>query len=186
MSDVLDEAVAKRRQYLRVKQMLYRSKIAAEIDGLKAEVDRLQLQLAHQMITPSSKALPWKDVSIAMEEDNKLKLRKNKQLKLQEQMYRRLVSYMHKWALQVIRSPKDSQYAWRHSFLPQDGNTRKLGIDWITQMIYHNTDSMLSKYNFPSIDAGPYHYDFQMSLSQDDLFEYIWRTQKEIQLPFDQ
>ncbi|OQR84121.1 hypothetical protein ACHHYP_18026 [Achlya hypogyna] len=178
-------AVAKRRQYLRLKQMHYRNKIAAEITGLKAEVSRLEGQLARQMVTPTASALPWHEVATALEADNKVRLRKNKMLELQRASYETLVASMRSWVARVLRGPEDPPCTWRHTYLPLDSNTRKLGIDWITQMLLHNTDSMLAKYAFSSFDRRAYSIDFNMTLSSDDLFEYVWRTQKEISLPLD-
>ncbi|EQC38967.1 hypothetical protein SDRG_03922 [Saprolegnia diclina VS20] len=183
MADV-DPAVLKRRQYLRLKQMHYRSKIAGEITALKAEADMLQEQLARQLLSPTSRALPWAEVATALDVDNKEKLKKRKMLQLQHASYLHLVANMRAWVTRVLpRAPVDPP--WRRTYLPLDANTRKLGIDWLTQLLLHNTDAMLAKYKFDALDPHAYSIDFGMSLSPDDLFEYVWRTQKEMQLPME-
>ncbi|KDO19385.1 hypothetical protein SPRG_15126 [Saprolegnia parasitica CBS 223.65] len=198
MADV-DPAVLKRRQYLRIKQMHYRSKIAGEITALKAEVDVLQKQLARQLLSPTSRALPWAEIATALDVDNKEKLKKRKMLQLQHASYLRLVGNMRAWVTRVLpvrhtttsvlssytkqRAPVDPP--WRRTYLPLDANTRKLAIDWLTQLLLHNTDNMLAKYEFDALDPHAYSIDFAMSLSPNDLFEYVWRTQKELPLPME-
>lgn len=75
---------------------------------------------------------------------------------------------------------------WRHTTLLGDAPARKMGFDWITQQLYHNTDRVLQACQFPApSDPRRMLEDFTITTQPDDSFQYIWRHQDQVEIPIE-
>ncbi|CAK4099329.1 unnamed protein product, partial [Aphanomyces euteiches] len=100
----------------------------------------------------------------------------------------KVISTMTKWiasAKGVTRGPHTLPYTASHLnghrvTLSADPLCRQHGLDWLTQILYHNTEALLRRYEFwPEMSTDvqcTYHTDMT---NMDDV-QFIWRFQVDI------
>ncbi|OQR98309.1 hypothetical protein ACHHYP_08775 [Achlya hypogyna] len=180
----MEDAKERRRVYQRHKQRQYRSRESAEVASLKTLVAELELTVARltdELPTP----LPWADVAAALRDEATLTTHKNKALKAQLNEYQELVVVMTTWVTKHIPIQKSlpaAAYSWRNATLFANREARKLGFDWITKHLFHNTERMLHDKGFPALGTRD---DFAIDMSDPDFFEYTWRHQVAMAVPFE-
>ncbi|EQC33177.1 hypothetical protein SDRG_09162 [Saprolegnia diclina VS20] len=184
-------AKLRRRLYQRQKQRQYRSRESSEVASLRALVAELEVQvdaLTTELRANAPTELPWVDVASALRDEAVLTTHKNKALKSQLEEYQDLVVVMTTWVTKHVpiqKSIEASAYSWRNATLFANKESRKLGLDWITKHLYHNTERMLSLCGFQSLGGTDRFDDFAIDMSDPEYFEYTWRHQAKHNAPFE-
>ncbi|RHZ24766.1 hypothetical protein DYB37_000005 [Aphanomyces astaci] len=171
------------RNLLRQKRCKYLSERQALMDELTA----LEVQL-HAQRASSAPLLPWREVMVGLKDDREFQERLSKELASKYHTHKEIFRFLSKWANQVVNPqvepPLPATDTWRNVTLLHNVHARRLGMDWITQQLYHNTDRCFYMHGVPS--AGMLN-DFQVNCSAatNDTLSYIWRFQHEFDMPFD-
>ncbi|RHY00354.1 hypothetical protein DYB36_005705 [Aphanomyces astaci] len=183
-----DEArILHKRRLTREKMQRYRKGIVRKSSTLRHQAVDLQREierlLARQTTDKSPWLLSWADVARALRDDSDAARNTNgilRQLVLQQDREIRTIrSWVH--GCQVL--PNSS---WRNVSLLEHPQARKHGIDWITQHLYHNTDRVLEQYAFAAVGSGvQIDDDTIIDTSSPDCFQYVWRDQRDMDVPFD-
>ncbi|RHZ31537.1 hypothetical protein DYB28_002047 [Aphanomyces astaci] len=183
-----DEArILHKRRLTREKMQRYRKGIVRKSSTLKHQAVDLQREierlLARQTTDKSPWLLSWADVARALRDDSDATRNTNGILRQlvwqQDRQIRTIRSWVH--GCQVL--PNSS---WRNVSLLEHPHARKHGIDWITQHLYHNTDRVLEQYAFAAVGSGvQIDDDTIIDTSSPDCFQYVWRDQRDMDVPFD-
>ncbi|KAF0700992.1 Aste57867_8438 [Aphanomyces stellatus] len=162
-SSPLDKA-AVRRQYKAQKQQYYREQAREEVTAMRKQIEELQAELVRLgQRTKSKSLLPWKEVAGALQDHSQEAVVRQHSLKTQRQKHVDLILCLNKWIRQANGMPTDSDIStlpsptWgasnfslsRISLVAQP-DARRQGFDWLTQILYHNTDAVFQKYAFPT------------------------------------
>ncbi|RHY41753.1 hypothetical protein DYB34_008191 [Aphanomyces astaci] len=130
-----------------------------ELEKTLVRIRRRHSSTAKHSERPASKdlLLPWKDVAKALSESARealvLQLSLRKDLDLNREVFQRLATWMEPsmpWGVSntsLARMP-----------LVAHPEARRHGLDWLTQLVFHNTDAILDKYQFPPIDPTTRHH----------------------------
>ncbi|RHY56826.1 hypothetical protein DYB30_008356 [Aphanomyces astaci] len=130
-----------------------------ELEKTLVRIRRRHGATAKHSERPASKdlLLPWKDVAKALSESARealvLQLSLRKDLDLNREVFQRLATWMEPsmpWGVSntsLARMP-----------LVAHPEARRHGLDWLTQLVFHNTDAILDKYQFPPIDPTTRHH----------------------------
>ncbi|KAH9098374.1 hypothetical protein Ae201684P_017589 [Aphanomyces euteiches] len=146
-----------------------------------SKLERIRTELLQRAPKPKQKSLllPWKEVAKALRDLRSLGESQNKDLRSQLQRHQKLVEEMVHWVslhYSIEKPPSSGRRTWRHVSLLADLTSRKLGKEWITQQMFHNTDRVFQEYGFPSIDATAHLLqDFHFLFSEDQGYRFITR-----------
>ncbi|ETV68383.1 hypothetical protein H257_15699 [Aphanomyces astaci] len=151
----------RRRAYFKTMRQMYRNEEKQEREYLLRKIRELEIDIAplkkHATGGNLTKSiLPWKDVAMGMDEGVKIASSQLKVLKTQVDAYAEQVWAMKKWVVtnSVLKSALDSRVpTWRDVTLLAHPTSRRLGKEWITLQMYHNTDRIFQQYGFPAIDS---------------------------------
>ncbi|OQR89200.1 hypothetical protein ACHHYP_06424 [Achlya hypogyna] len=137
----------------RAKQKRKRARFLGERERLLAQVAEMQLVLS-QPRSGSSSLLPWKDVAGGLAQasvESRLSLEALRDRC--ERLYM-LGQSMGRWVESLTRRSNIPEvvrpFTTMTVQLLADPDARRLGLDWYTQHLYHNTDRMLALCAFPS------------------------------------
>ncbi|CAK4141371.1 unnamed protein product [Aphanomyces euteiches] len=151
---VLDavNGVLERRKYFREKKRSYRQKGQHELDSLRTQLAQLQLhvkQLAQLQTQRRNKdarrndsAVSWRTVAMHTKQQSHLVTVEHDELSQRVAASRKLVGAMQQWVLLAESIPISPKVIvrWQHVSLSEQPNSRKFGMEWATQQMYHNTD----------------------------------------------
>ncbi|KAF0700849.1 Aste57867_8648 [Aphanomyces stellatus] len=170
---------ARRRSYFKEIRRAYRQDeknerlaLLEQITELEKVLGPLALSAGDDKKKDEANMLPWKDIAHALHDDARDVSSQQVALKTQVKDVQMLVWEMRQWvaantALRVRQSSillclsrgmqrtLDNQVpTWRNVTLLANPTSRRLGKEWITQQLYHNTDVIFQRYGFPAIDSG--------------------------------
>ncbi|OQR89385.1 hypothetical protein ACHHYP_06314 [Achlya hypogyna] len=166
--ELLESKKEHQRMRNRMKQKRHRERHLSERDALQAEIVRL----SHVLTTVAG---PREASALAAAK------RALKALRHEHAVTRHVSEAMTAWVATMLPRA-GSPMGWTKTTLVADPTTRRLGLDWFTQHLYHNTDRMVAYSGFPSsgsvldnvlVDAGAGHVDL------------IGRIQVDYALPFE-
>ncbi|OQS00298.1 elongation factor 3 [Thraustotheca clavata] len=168
------------REYNRGKQQLYVHQKKSELEHLRAVVQSLENKLQHQQ--EKAQRLSWKDIAMALQDDLQLTISNNQMLRQQRAAYDEFIKFLVKYInLRPYDLPIEPPiFALRKIPLVAPPECRQLGFDWLTQLVYQNTEMILQRY--PFTDERD---EFIVDHSNVDCMQYIWRSQRDIYVPFD-
>ncbi|OQR87048.1 hypothetical protein ACHHYP_09582 [Achlya hypogyna] len=175
---MLDKESKKKRwrEYNREKQQLYVHQKKSEIEQLRQLAESLERDLAARHGTVA--ALSWKDVSLGLQEECQLALSSNRLLRQQKAAYTEFVKLLARsmdappGLPQSVRSELPI-FALRKLALLATPECRQIGFDWLTHLVFQNTDWILERY--PFTDAPD---EFVVDHSNPDCLQYVWRNQR--------
>ncbi|OQR99499.1 hypothetical protein THRCLA_06495, partial [Thraustotheca clavata] len=168
-------------------QRKWRQKIVAEIAALTEQCIALEAEVLRRR-SRDPLTLTWFDVVQSLREDNEIAIHRNRALKTKRSQYMQLVSAMTQWvrmASQPLQPAVQQRTTWRYTTLMSQPMPRQLGMDWITQMMFYNTEKMLDEYGVAATATSHNLIDYDVVVSEMDTFEYVWMTQKHVQLPLE-
>ncbi|ETW06928.1 hypothetical protein H310_03039 [Aphanomyces invadans] len=194
-TDAAAAAKAKKREYNREKQRIFQAKLVQQMLSLRDEVAALEAQLAQLHMASSQRdddmsgyALSWKDVAAGLEEDCKLVVDENRRLRRQRHGQRELLKTLQAWVNVQTRHATAltaPTHTWRNVTLLASPESRVVGFDWITAHLYHNTEAVFQRYAFPSVAPEEISGDFAIDSTDPDVMQYVWRYQKEMDMPME-
>ncbi|KAH9113469.1 hypothetical protein AeMF1_012336 [Aphanomyces euteiches] len=133
--------------------------------------------------------LSWEQVFMALQVDANDAIDENMTLKHKLERMKRVVDGMTKWVAStktINRGPHTLPYSASHlnlhhvSLTVSDPSCRQHGLDWMTQLLFHNTTALLQRYKFwPNVSTDvqcEYHTDMT---NMDDI-QLVWRFQVDI------
>ncbi|ETV90776.1 hypothetical protein H310_14512 [Aphanomyces invadans] len=160
--DAATDKKARRRVYFKTMRQMYRNEEKQEKEYLIKKIQELENDLATLVLLQKSgsdeskTALPWKDIAQELNEGVKVASSGLKMLKTQVETIATQVWAMKKWVVanSVLKSGLDSRVpTWRDVTLLAHPTSRRLGKEWITLQMYHNTDRIFQQYGFPALDS---------------------------------
>ncbi|CAK4080511.1 unnamed protein product [Aphanomyces euteiches] len=188
----IDEAKLKKRQYNREKQRLFQARLVNQMVSLKDEVASLEAELRRLKLEPvngsRSDALPWKEVATGLREETFRALHTNRQLRGKHQEQKELIEMLKAWVNIQTRhgaTLSSPSRTWRNVTLLASSRSRSMGYEWITAHLYLNTEAVFQRYAFPSVQSEEISGDFDIDFANPDEIQYIWRYQKEVDLPLE-
>ncbi|KAF0697511.1 Aste57867_11821 [Aphanomyces stellatus] len=161
-----------------------RCKYLSERQHLLEELASLQEQLAAKQ---EAALLPWRDVVEGLKDECELQEHISKDLLRKYRTNKEVFRFLSKWANQpiapeMVQQPIRMKESWRNVSLLHDPNVRRLGMDWITQQLFHNTDRMFQQHGIPATtDLN----DFSVDGSNPESLSYVWRYQHEFDMSFE-
>ncbi|OQR87073.1 hypothetical protein ACHHYP_09570 [Achlya hypogyna] len=141
----------------RLKQQRHKARYINERDLLQDQVAQLTALLATWRPHPRLATLPWRDVAAgladAVDEAQTTRAALQRRYAVLQDLMRGalLVGASISRHNNVPTSAMD--FAWECMTLATDPTARRLGLDWYTKHMYHNTDMMLERSRFPSDGA---------------------------------
>ncbi|KAF0720382.1 Aste57867_358 [Aphanomyces stellatus] len=140
----------------RKRHCLYRLEKKSEAAHLKQTQIELEDKL-EQLLEASKLRQPhilsWRDAAKALKDARDGAHVRNRGLRARIHMYDRLVSDLSMWVQAtdgVSRSLNPLCPTWRDVTLLANPESRKLGKEWITMQMFHNTDRVFQQHGFPS------------------------------------
>ncbi|KAF0683024.1 Aste57867_24877 [Aphanomyces stellatus] len=182
------------RIYIRNKQRMYRQEEKDEVNSLKEQIWRLEGQLIGQDRRRPVKAIPalsWQDISKALGEETTRSVLVHRALKQDVERGKALEATLREWAvssgLPVTPRAHAVTFSIAHVPLLADPAARRLGFDWLTRIMYFNTERIFAQFHFPSIySAETLNGDFIVDSTDMDNIQYLWRHQVDIHGAFEQ
>ncbi|CAK4085430.1 unnamed protein product [Aphanomyces euteiches] len=185
---------ARRRAYMRNMMKLYREEFKMEMAYLLDRQEQLetqvrQLMLARQQRLPDNDvrcALPWREVSLALQEDAEVETKERESLRHQVSEYRRVIRDLERWVAShwsIKQTPSTTTTTWRNTTLFVNAKTRQLGKRWITEQMYHNAYRAFQLYQFPSMAEVHELHDLDIIPTANGGIDYIHRRQFDINVP---
>ncbi|RHZ09041.1 hypothetical protein DYB26_002756 [Aphanomyces astaci] len=143
------------------RMMAYREQKKKEMSGLEGTIRQLEhIRFVLHKSVPTRLArslllLPWHEVARSLADLRMLSESQNQALKAQLVEHEALVREMYHWTTTYHIKPflDHNRASWRHASLLNDPATRKLGKEWITEHMFHNTDAIFHQYGFPPRDS---------------------------------
>ncbi|KAH9104558.1 hypothetical protein LEN26_015020 [Aphanomyces euteiches] len=161
-----------------------------EVYKLKVLIARLENERRQWAKKSSHKhLLSWDQVAIALHEDTYTALNDNSRLRQQRQRLLNVITGMSKWiasAKGISRGPHTLPYSASNLSLhhvtltASDPLCRQHGLDWLTQLLYHNTEALLHRYDFWSRVSTETQCDFHTDMSNMYDIQLVWRFQVDI------
>ncbi|ETV95762.1 hypothetical protein H310_10828 [Aphanomyces invadans] len=184
----------KRLAYNRAKQQEYRLRIKDAIATCQAQVVQLEAELRRVASIPAPcrnrprvPTLSWQDVAEALADSVDDVLTDYASLvrerDARQELLRQMLSFVeiHHHVGRSALSGTDRN--WTNVTLLTHAASRRLGMEWITGHLYHNTERMLARFAFPPpLDAVD---DCVVDASDLDCMQYAMRYQREIRAPLD-
>ncbi|KAG9404589.1 hypothetical protein AC1031_004792 [Aphanomyces cochlioides] len=185
-----DEIKLKRQARRTELQRERRGRERIEIKKLKQFAEQLEKKRRQwSRKNTSDQPLSWEDVATSLKEATQDAQDENAKLKEEQRKLVQVISGMTKWiasAKGIMRGPHTLPYTASHLNLHRvtlnaaDPICRQHGLDWLTQILYHNTEALLRRYVFwPEISTDvqcSYHTD----MSNIDDVQCVWRFQVDI------
>ncbi|EQC38970.1 hypothetical protein SDRG_03924 [Saprolegnia diclina VS20] len=181
----------KRREGSTRHQRKWRQKIVAEIAHLREQALSLEAEVQRRKTTTKARppmdplTLPWQDVAESLRDESATSVHRNRALKLKHAQYATLVSAMARWvqtsSQPLVTAPR-TRPTWRHTALLAEPMGRQLGVDWITTMLFHNTERMLDAYGVYGTATSTHMIDYSVNVTEADTFEYVWMTTKHVDM----
>ncbi|RHY32969.1 hypothetical protein DYB32_002069 [Aphanomyces invadans] len=182
----------KRLAYNRAKQQEYRLRIKDAIATCQAQVVQLEAELRRVASIPAPSrirvpTLSWQDVAEALADSvddvqtDYASLVRERDAR--QELLRQMLSFVeiHHHVGRSALSGTDRN--WTNVTLLTHAASRRLGMEWITGHLYHNTERMLARFAFPPpLDAVD---DCVVDASDLDCMQYAMRYQREIRAPLD-
>ncbi|RHZ39122.1 hypothetical protein DYB26_013976 [Aphanomyces astaci] len=145
----------KQRLYIRKMMRIYRDEHRQSREHLIKRIHELSAHMAELVRRASAREesstlLSWREVSHAMREGVHVSSGETKRLQNQVDVYRGLVDHLYRWIAScehVTVSLSPTAPSWRMATLLAEPQSRRLGKEWITRQLYHNTGRMFQ--NFP-------------------------------------
>ncbi|KAF0689679.1 Aste57867_18916 [Aphanomyces stellatus] len=184
----LDAAKAERRLKERQKMQRYRQRLVAKMAFLKDTARRMEDQIrAHTLARRSSRTLlPWEHIANALREERDASSLTNATLKQECHDQTVLLQAMQLWVVRATgilpASPTTGGPTWQNVTLSAHPASRKLGFDWITQYLYHNTERTFHDMGFSS---GAAISDFGLDIESPECCQYVWRSQRIFPAPLE-
>ncbi|KAF0690167.1 Aste57867_18417 [Aphanomyces stellatus] len=176
-TDLLEAADVKlqKNMYQREKQGKYRQQERDLRAHLRNRVKDLEAALLRAK-RRGSLMLSWEDIALTMREEHDLTRFENGRLQTQVRQVRALVHDMKKWVRATLAvAPSSVQSTWRNFTLLQHPESRKLGMEWITQQLYHNLDYVQQQYGFPSMYSSVVEDDLNVMFDENGCYQFIRR-----------
>ncbi|CAK4700287.1 hypothetical protein LEN26_020009 [Aphanomyces euteiches] len=138
--------------------------------------------------------LSWKQVAKALQEEFASVQHENVKLKRQKQAMLNLIVTMSKWIASgqdISRGPGAILHSasnlslHRVTLLVSNPDSRRHGLDWLTQILYQNTDAFLERYAMPSQPSNSVYGDFLVDVSDLNNVQHVFQAQVEIPLDMD-
>ncbi|ETV93924.1 hypothetical protein H310_12267 [Aphanomyces invadans] len=187
-TDLLDAADIKlqKNKYQREKQGKYRQQEHALRAHLRRRVAELEAMLL-RVKRRGSLMLSWEDIAITMREARDVAVVENHRLHQQIQHVRTLMNDMRRW-VQSTRtvSPCHANATWRNFTLLRHPESRKVGMEWITQQLYHNLDNVQKQYGFPPMFSTVTEDDLNVVFDDDGCYQFIRRHELFMQHSLDE
>ncbi|RHY12304.1 hypothetical protein DYB25_005116 [Aphanomyces astaci] len=198
MVAVMSEAAAKakKREYNREKQRIFQAKLVQQVVSLKDEVSVLEAQLAQLHLDKpsnivddvglSANALSWKDVAAGLQDDTNRIVDINRRLRRERHSQKELLKTLQAWVNVQIRHSTTlcaPTHTWRNVTLLASPESRAVGYDWITAHLFYNTEAIFQRHAFPSVAPEEISGDFSIDITDPDAMQYVWRYQKEMDMP---
>ncbi|ETV99602.1 hypothetical protein, variant [Aphanomyces invadans] len=168
-----------------LRMVAYREQKKKEMAELKDNIRKLERIRSFLHTTtlarPSrsgSLLLPWHEVAKALADLRHLSESQNQALRSQLKHHEALVSEMYNWAasFHIKNCPDPKRTSWRHVTLLQDPALRKLGKEWITEHMYHNTDTIFRQHGFPPLHSSKHLLqDFNFTFDNDEGYHFTTR-----------
>ncbi|KAF0683683.1 Aste57867_24245 [Aphanomyces stellatus] len=148
------EKKMKQRLYIRKMMRIYRDEHRQSREYLTNRIAELKTHLDHLIHMHARKResatlLPWSDVAQALRENAAASMTEHHALQAEVAVYHGLVENVWLWMAScdhVSRALNPNQPSWRHVTLLADPRARRLGKEWITQQLYHNTNRILQQH----------------------------------------
>ncbi|OQR96487.1 hypothetical protein THRCLA_07268 [Thraustotheca clavata] len=157
----------------RLKQRRHKARYISERDLLENQVRHLQNLLENNMT-----ALSWRDIALALLEAENESKATLEDLQIQHrEMQQTMNSALALASTLTCRSNVPSPnrpFAFLNATLAADATARRLGMDWLSQHLYHNTDLMLNYAMFPAVGNDTYTLVRDCS---DGLYDVLSRIQ---------
>ncbi|RHY31849.1 hypothetical protein DYB32_003103 [Aphanomyces invadans] len=181
-TDLLDAADIKlqKNKYQREKQGKYRQQEHALRAHLRRRVAELEAMLL-RVKRRGSLMLSWEDIAITMREARDVAVVENQRLHQQIQHVRTLMNDMRRWV-----SPCHANATWRNFTLLRHPESRKVGMEWITQQLYHNLDNVQKQYGFPPMFSTVTEDDLNVVFDDDGCYQFIRRHELFMQHSLDE
>jgi hypothetical protein len=137
--------------------------------------------------------LSWEDIALTMREEHDLARLENSRLDQQVRHVRTLLYDMKQWVHATLSvctniiaihrrcltkiqvSPSHAKSSWRNFTLLKHPESRKLGMEWITQQLYHNLDDVQQRYGFPSMFSTVTEDDLNVAFDENGCYQFIRR-----------
>ncbi|RHY65004.1 hypothetical protein DYB34_011248 [Aphanomyces astaci] len=155
---------------------------------LKTRASELEAELGRLSRLPRSSLVSWQDTARGLHDGAVESLHHNRMLKKRLREYRTLTVLLR----DMVNSTSSPTGTWLASNLRlhrvrlhAHPEARRHGLDWLTQVMYHNTDQLLEKYAFPSRTPYSRLADITVDTSHPDALNYIQRYQLELNLPLE-
>ncbi|EQC29859.1 hypothetical protein SDRG_12405 [Saprolegnia diclina VS20] len=150
-----------------------RKQLLARINDLRAVVTRLETR------KPPKTSLPWKIIAgglaqASVESRLTLELLRQRAAAL-DHLARAMSAWVAAASTKHPLPTGSNVLAWNQVTLHAEPTTRKLGLDWFTQHMYHNTDRILAAAAFPS--EGTVRDIAVLGSAADDLLHVLGRIQ---------
>ncbi|KAF0689671.1 Aste57867_18908 [Aphanomyces stellatus] len=193
--DVEAALAAAKRMRQTQKMQRYRKRLVEKADVLRGQVVQMEAAVKEFMrrrrSLASSTQLPWKEVAKALESECNGVEAENKSLQSACHTHRVTILAMKHWVAahvsSIPTSPRTSfGQSWRHVTLSGHPTSRRLGLDWITRQMHHNTDVVFQRCLFPPISSRDIVDDFVIEGEVDDHgLLFLWRDQRDVPLPLE-
>ncbi|KAF0689666.1 Aste57867_18903 [Aphanomyces stellatus] len=187
--------IERKRKVLREKMQRYRKRVDLKNALMKQSAEDMEVEIARLLaeratrgeavvaptIRSSARLLSWEDVALALREGVTSSEEANAHLRRKIDEQKHLIQLMRAWVNRSFVLPDST---WRHVTLLADPHARKLGFDWITQHMFHNTSWVFERYEFP-LPSPVRMTDEFVDASRPDCLQYVWRDQQAIDASFD-
>ncbi|RHY88078.1 hypothetical protein DYB35_008822 [Aphanomyces astaci] len=187
-TDLLEAADIKlqKNMYQREKQGKYRQQERALRVQLRNRIAVLEAILLRAK-RRGSLMLSWEDIALTMREEHDLAQVENRRLDQQVRHVRTLLHDMKRWVHATLSvSPSHVKSTWHNFTLLQHPESRKLGMEWITQQLYHNLDSVQQRYGFPSMFSTVTEDDLNVVFDDSGCYQFIRRHELFMQNSLDE
>ncbi|OQR87071.1 hypothetical protein ACHHYP_09575 [Achlya hypogyna] len=179
------------RQRNRMKQRRHKARYIGERQDLEDQIHELSSVIENHSVV---RALSWHDIAIALRDARSTATATLEKLKARHARMQK--TYAGAMAMAISLSRRDNlpapahQFAYLDATLADDPTARRLGLDWFSQHMYHNTESMVEYAEFaPSggqadtvmRECGAHHLDMlsRIQIHYDSAFDETYAALKD-------
>ncbi|OQS03977.1 hypothetical protein THRCLA_03744 [Thraustotheca clavata] len=152
----------------RRKQQRFRERYVNECQEHRSRIEELSKVIAELQKRGKPSTLPWKAIAGSLAQarvESRLTL---EVLKCKAEKMHRVARVMTSWIEEMTKIPmQHNVFNWTEITLLAEPETRKLGLDWFTQHLYHNTDRIAQ------LSVLPFNGDVQDIMVVKNESEYI-------------
>ncbi|KAG9404602.1 hypothetical protein AC1031_004804 [Aphanomyces cochlioides] len=188
-SDAAQRALQRKSELQRQRRTQIRSEIASlQKLARKLEAKRDALSEEHDATAP----LSWKQVAKAMQDELSPIEHENVKLKRQRQAMLNVITTMTKWisaAKDITRGPGSILHSASNMSLhlvtlsALNPDCRRHGLDWLTQILYQNTNAFLMRYAMEAQPPNCVYGDFHVDVSDLKNVQHVFQAQ--VDIPYD-